>query len=551
MNSKPEITVFEDGTKIWEAELSTFAVKTYLPKTDLPADIVNFGFRAPYLMIFEEKRLSKEEAKAFADDNGFSKVASSFAGSVTFFYPLCEGGWEKAPDTLFADIIAESRISQYYENGMAIMYDRFAKKMGDPYIRGAIIRTCVYGYGASADYVAKHCLKTIQGMGLWGPADVTPVCCILQGLSVVPKPERRDIPVVSVGNGDEENAALLASLNDVLICEKGDVPKNYKEFVGRYRRMVGNLELEADLDQMGMIREPSYVTVKTSPDNRGDDKDTTEHRIGYVAYYNKGLMDHGNKVPLVMCFHGGGDSTFFMATCSGWYRIAAENGFLLICVENHLNSTATETIEMIGKLKEKYAIDETRIYASGFSMGGCKSWDMMQEYPKVYAAIAPMDATFDVGSNSYGDPIGEFNQSVLVPTFYAGGEITPLPELPFQAQKCIDRMRYVFQVNQVKKPYDVKLEEKENWENPIWGVNGDYTCQLVNKERENSVLTLQLFESTNGKCYSVFGCVGNQAHEVRHHTCEQAWKFLSQFRRLPDGSIEGGDFETIKALYRE
>ena len=104
MEKKPEITVFEDGTKIWEAELGSFVVKTYLPKTELPADIVNFGFRAPYLMIFEEKRLTKQEAKEFADKNGFSEVASGFAGSVTFFYPLCEGGWENAKEDFFVNL---------------------------------------------------------------------------------------------------------------------------------------------------------------------------------------------------------------------------------------------------------------------------------------------------------------------------------------------------------------------------------------------------------------------------------------------------------------
>jgi len=550
MKVRPSIVTFEDGTKIWEAELGTFAVKTYLPKTDLPADIVNFGFRAPYLMVFEEKRMSKEEAKAFADQNGFSKVASQFAGSVTFFYPLCEGGWENAPESLFVDILNESRISQYYEDGMAIMYDRFAKKMGDAYIRGAVLRTYLYGYGASADFIAKNYLKTIQGPFLWGPGDVTPAACILQKLSVIPNPERRDIPVVSIGNSDEINDALMESLEDVLVEQVADVPGDFKEFVGNYRRMLGNLQEEPNLEEMGMVCEPSFVTVKTSADNRGDDKATKEHKIGYVAFYNKGIMDGGKKVPLVMCFHGGGDSTFFMASCSGWNLIAAKYGFLLVCVENHLNSTATETIEMIEKLKEKYSIDETKIYASGFSMGGCKSWDMMQEYPEVYAAVAPMDATFEVGCNSYGEPVGEYNQDKLLPVFYAGGEITPLPELPCQAQKCVDRMRYVFQVNQVKKAYDVKLEEKESWENPIWGVSGDFTYQLVNEERENSVLTLELFTSTNGKCYAVFGCVGNQGHEVRHHTCEQAWKFLSQFRRLPDGTIEGGDLEKVKALYQ-
>lgn len=316
MEKKPEITVFEDGTKIWEAELGSFAVKTYLPKTELPADIVNFGFRAPYLMIFEEKRLSKGEAKEFADKNGFSEVAAKFAGSVTFFYPLNEGGWEKAPESFFPDILEESRISQYYEDGMAITYDRFAKKIGKPYIRGAVLRTYLYGYGASADFIARNYLKTVQGLFLWGPGEITPAACVLQGLGMIPKPERRDIPVVSVGNSDEINDALMESLDDVLVEQVADVPGDFKEFVGNYRRILGGLQEEPDLDQMGMICEPSYVTVKTAADNRGDDKDTKEHRIGYVAYYNKGIMDGGKKVPLLLCFHGGGDSTFFMASCN-------------------------------------------------------------------------------------------------------------------------------------------------------------------------------------------------------------------------------------------
>lgn len=549
MEKMPEVFVFQDETKMWEQELGDFAVKVYLPETDQPADIVNFGFRAPYLMIFEENRMTFEGAKAFADANGYAEVASEFAGSVAFFYPLNEGGWEKAPEDLYTKILAQSRISQYYRDGVAITYDRFAKKMDKPYIRGAVLRTYLYGSGKSADYIAKNCLKTIMGDGLYGPGDVTPAACILQNLSVIPKPQRRDIPVVSIGNDEQINDTLRAALDHLMIREEPNVMKDFHDFVRTFRRMVGNLEQEADLEQMGMCCEPGYVTVKTSPDNSGDDKDTKEHRIGYVAYYNRGIMGAGKKAPLLMCFHGGGDSAFCMATVSGWYRVAAKYGFLLICVENHLNSTATETIEMIERLKEKYQIDETRIYASGFSMGGCKSWDMMQEYPEVYAAIAPMDATFEVGYNSYGEPIGEYNQDVLLPVFYAGGEITPLPELPFQAQKCVDRMGYVCMVNRVIKPYNVKLEDKENWENPIWGVNGDFTYRLVNAERENSVLTLQLFVSEDGNCYSVFGSISNQGHEVRHHTCENAWKFLSQFRRLPDGSLEGGELEKVKDLY--
>lgn len=554
MEKIPEIKVFEDGSKIWEQECETFVAKVYLPVTEQPADIVNFGFRAPYLMIFEEKRKSLEEAKKFADEKGFSEIASEFAGSVVFFSPTGPGGWKEAPEDLYARILAQSRISQYYQDGAAIMYDRFAKKMGRPYIRGAVLRTYLYGWGASADFIAGTCLKTVQGDGLYGPGDVTPAGVILEGLTVTPEPaQRRDIPVISIGNTSETNEVLKGSLDHFLVRETADVRKDFREFTGKYRRMVGFLNEEADLEQMGMICEPGFVTVKTSPDNRGDDRDTKEHRIGYVAYYNRGIMEDGRKAPLLLCFHGGGDSAFCMATVSGWYQVAANYGFLLICVENHLNSTATENMEMLAILKERYAIDETRIYASGFSMGGCKSWDMMQEYPKVFAAVAPMDATFEVGCNSYGEAIGKYNQDTVLPVFYVGGEITPLPELPFQAQKCLDRMKYVMQVNRVKKSYEVKLEEKESWENPIWGIHGDRTVRLDDPERENSTLTLQLFDSDDGKCYSVFGSVSNQGHEVRHHTCENAWKFLSQFRRLSDGGLEGGDSaaETERTLWSE
>lgn len=64
-------------------------------------------------------------------------------------------------------------------DGYTIMYDRFAKKMGDLFIRGAVLRTCIYAKGEAADYVAANCLKTIWGDGLYGKGDITPVCCAL------------------------------------------------------------------------------------------------------------------------------------------------------------------------------------------------------------------------------------------------------------------------------------------------------------------------------------------------------------------------------------
>jgi len=550
MKNLPEIITLNDGSKIWENNFGDFTTKVYLPRCELPHEIINYGFMAPYLLVFAEQDYNLEEAKQFADETGLAQIAAEYASSVVFIYPTNEGGWEKAPKDLFTRIIDETRISQYYKDGCARVYDRFAKEFKDWYIRGGLHRSFVYGFGASADFIAKNCLKTVEGLGLYGPGDITPTVCILQNLCVIPKVERRDIPVVSIGNREEINEAFAEGCDNLLIKEKAEYADDFHSFIKHQRRMVGNLDEEADLEELGLTVEPGYVTLPVSPDNCGDDKDEKEHAIGYVAYYNKGLTEKGEKLPLVLCFHGGGDSAMCMVSLAEWHLVVHKYDFLLVSVEHHMNSTATEAMALLEHLKEKYPVDEQRIYSTGFSMGGCKTWDLFQEYPAAFAAVAPMDATFEVGTNVFAQPAVSLNQDTVLPVFYVGGEQTPLPELPFQAEKCRERMEYVLKVNRAKADYNVNFEDRDNWKNPIWGIDGDVIC-TAKDDNKNSILTMHLFESENGCCYSVFGSASNQMHEMRHLNCENAWKYMSNFKRLPDGTIAGGKMEEIKNAFSE
>lgn len=543
---KPICRTINNEDKIWEQDFNLFKAEVYVPKTQLPDDVVNFGFSAPYFLIFTDNKLTDDEVIAYVTENGLKNLAASYATSVVFISPINEGGWVKAPEGIFEEIIENSKIHQYHEDGIAILNNRFFHKNEGFAIRGAIFRTCVVGKGAAADYIATHLIKKIQGAGLWGPADVAPTACVLEGLSRKVKVGRRDMPVVSVGNSKEINEWMQNEVDACYIQDKLDLPTAYKDFIRKFKRWgwVGDLMTEPDFEMIGMVEEPCVVELKTSKDNAGDDAGTKSHKVGFLAYYNKNLFKKG-PVPLLLCFHGGGDSAKHIAQVSEWYRVAHDHDFLLVCVENHINSTATEMMELIDLLKAKYTIDETRIYGSGFSMGGCKSWDLYQEYPTVFAGLAPMDATFELGLNLYGQPSagingsGKINYEHLVPLFYSGGEETPLPELPFQAEKCRERMEYVLKVNKCKANYNVRFEDKDNWPDKIWGISGDKIQKIEDKSR-NSILTLNYFESENGKIYTVFGSISGQGHECRYHTCEYAWRFISQFRRLADGSIEGG-----------
>ena len=47
-------------------------------------------------------------------------------------------------------------------------------------------------------------------------------------------------------------------------------------------------------------------------------------------------------------------------------------------------------MELIGQLQENYSVDESRIYAMGFSMGGYGTWNLLMNHPDVFAAGIPM-----------------------------------------------------------------------------------------------------------------------------------------------------------------
>lgn len=516
-----------------EAFISTINVNghtvyIYQPKDIMRCDLINYGYSAPLLMVFADGQMSEEEAARFICDKGIDRIAQKNGGFVIFVNPL--KSWDKEEHGIYKAIQAKTMVGQTgFAHGLL-----YSEEIQEYYIFASPAATCLYGYGKGADYIAGEYLKQTKGtssMSSLGSDDITITAAVLEKLNTVPVIEDREIIIVSCGNSsaiDEE----IQKQSDRFYSSSDPFEQTYEEYIAGFQRWNGKLSTTFYPGKDGIRMEPLVFKVNTSPDNSVIR--TSSYELGAVVFTKE---DSSHKRPLLLCFHGGGDTAIATASIAGWPQIAAENDLILCAIEMHTRTTATETIEVIDQLKELYEIDVSRIYATGFSMGGIKTWDLYQEYPEIFAALAPMGATVSVGMNTQFRNAPTVNEEVMVPVFYSGGENSQLQELPFQGWTCVSRINYLFQVNRIETPFDLSLGNRSDWTDTVYGHEGDIVEELTDESHPESLTTIRYYYSEDGNIYTALCSIRNHQHEIRPFTCQKAWEFMKQFSRSADGSI--------------
>lgn len=294
----------------------------------------------------------------------------------------------------------------------------------------------------------------------------------------------------------------------------------------------------------------------------------------WYEYVPPQLRGTTEKVPLVFYFHGVNCVPLYGAEQSSWHDIADRENFIVvypapaICKAwNIYNDPALPrdfdfVLALIEHMKTVHPIDETRIYATGFSMGGMMTHALCGAYPDIFAAGAPFNA-FDFAY--FKDPRGtyaavvkgvdphvlrpESTQKQMADEKWSRSEY----RMPiFQNAGYNDATIGLFPVDETAR--DVRVPTILRWRKlnntpvdtvfdptTLTGLAADESFYEDDAQR----FFHQRWHSTDEGAPVLYEMITakRMPHAILPVQVEYAWKFIKKFRRMPGGALKIEDQE--------
>ena len=130
-------------------------------------------------------------------------------------------------------------------------------------------------------------------------------------------------------------------------------------------------------------------------------KTTDGGSVGYLLFLPGDYETDGKKLPLMLFLHGRGESNGPLSLVAKWGppKMASEGEempFILVspqCPRDDYWNSDTQLNrlgELLAEIEDKYAVDKSRIYLTGLSMGGYGSWALAAKHPSRFAAVVPV-----------------------------------------------------------------------------------------------------------------------------------------------------------------
>lgn len=264
---------------------------------------------------------------------------------------------------------------------------------------------------------------------------------------------------------------------------------------------------------------------------------TDAQTFEYLQYIPKSVdvTSTTQKYPLVLVFHGNGQNIDGYMHLMDWPVVGDKHGFITVGVSapgqpGGLGHPSNESVlELVDALSAKYPIDTTRIYSTGYSMGGMKSWELGMKNPECFAAIAPTEAIPGMVPGAEAPVV----PALKIPTLFIAGEDEIFPMLPSNSPAAIDLIKAFSQANGFD--YNGKFDESLD---QYYGLKADRTYAYNRAPGTHDgagVWTIHELDDENGVPVTLLTSVSQLGHSAWMPSAERIWNYFSHFSRGADG----------------
>ncbi len=276
-----------------------------------------------------------------------------------------------------------------------------------------------------------------------------------------------------------------------------------------------------------------------------DDKDHKWATFTPMEAYEEENAD--KTYPVLFVFHGG-NNPIYAAETYGYAQLAAKEGF--ICVmpwaqnggsgdEEEGTTLDAEVDRIMEILREEYPIDESRIYAAGYSLGGRSTVREAVKHPNMFASITV--GGHNLGGIRQGETYSfaeeEWDALNETPILQLDGEHEMRIKLPYgydvTGEDSPNALNRWFEINGIDR--EVTLEECQE----IVNTTDDYAQKMLGLEADE--IYTQYYDGTafyTADFYNEDGVnmikiinVDGMIHWMTQSMAQASWNFMSQYAR--------------------
>ena len=524
------------------------------------------------ILVFVEKSFkNKDDAKNYLNDLGLIRIIDEAVGSVILVTPA-DGKAFGPNDQKYYYALQTAIFAQKAGEGQGGPWGRGGTSYSDAEYFGGFGYTYVIGIDGGATYLNDYIAGTldyvsrIAGMllinGSMGVgrdvAGLVPVYLVNAPKAVIKAykkanrtnaysatPDQKTyfdqaLPLKKVVVTQQENPDIAAIIKDAY----------YNLFIKAMRvpvRISGLHSASTPYQGYGMDQAPLSLCERNAVINnvtkdgihvigRSEDRFNRvktangEYLQTWFEYLPEEVLNHtapAGTVPLILANHGGGDDPRQFVEEIGLLPLAGAERFAMVAPEHQsVGQILTESLPLLVEymLKTYPELDASRVYVTGYSMGGAATLRAINGKPSLFAAAVPMAAAGYTGTPEEAAKLHKARMPIMFTTssFDLGGAFDQVNGNIAAGYQTLLNLFLGYNGMETIEPYDFKA-----W--PVNGFKADYMIKVkVNGEYDNTSWVLN--DKDNIPMVAV-NYTMNLKHALYPEYGKIAWDFFRHYSR--------------------